>query len=186
MKRAFAILMITVLFAGCSRENEAIEKVIDLRERILSSNGTSFSAVITADYEDALYTFQLDCTCDTEGNLSFTVKEPASICDITGTVSKDRQMLTFDDKVLAFPPLADGQLSPVMAPYIFLSSLKGGYISACSEEGEGYCIYLDDSFQENQLHLQIFTDAECIPVRAEITYCNLRILTIDVSNFMVL
>ena len=183
MKCVFVILMFVFTLCGCSHNIEPIDKAMDLRELVISSNGISFESVITADYEDVIYTFQLDCMENTAGNLSFVVTDPVSISGITGMISDDQPSLTFDDQVLAFPPLADGQLSPVIAPYLFLKSLRSGYLSGCGKEGEGYCIYIYDSFQNNQLHLQVFTDADCIPLRAEITYRNLRILTVDICNF---
>lgn len=183
LRRTFAILMIVILLSGCKHKSEPIDIALDLREALLTSSGTSFEARITADYEDVMYIFGLDCTEDQNGNLSFTVTEPESISGITGSITNDQYALTFDDKVLAFPPLSAGQLTPVIAPYLFLNSLRSGYISACGKDAEGYCIYIDDTFQGNQLHLQVFTDVNSLPNRVEITYRNLRILSIDISNF---
>ena len=172
-----------LLFSGCNRDSSPIDKALRLRESIISSNGTTFGARITADYGQTLYSFELDCTEDSSGNLSFTVVQPETITGITGIISQDRSALTFDDKVLAFPPLTDGQFSPVIAPYLFIKGMRGGYISACGKETDGYCIYIDDNYFENQLKLQVYTNIECIPVRAEIIYRNQRILTIDIVDF---
>ena len=85
--------------------------------------------------------------------------------------------------MLAFPVLADDQLTPVSAPWIFLNSLRSGYLTGCSREEDGICIYIDDSFEENALHLEIYTDENMTPVRAEIIWQDRRVLSIDIRNF---
>lgn len=186
MKHFIAVSLLVFLLSGCGRDTAPIDRAISLRESLLAANGTAFHALITADYGDALYQFELDCNEDQDGNVSFTVAYPESIMGITGVISSQRSALTFDDKVLAFPPLSDGQLSPVIAPYLLIRSLRSGYISACGKEGDGYCIYIDDSYFENQLKVQVYTDKDMIPIRAEMIYRNLRILTLDIYEFSLL
>lgn len=183
MKRLFAVFLLIFLLSGCGHDTAPIDSAINLRESLLTANGTAFHAAITADYGDALYQFELDCNEDQEGNVSFAVTYPESITGITGVISSQRSALTFEDKVLAFPPLSDGQLSPVIAPYLLMRSLRSGYISACGREGDGYCIYIDDTYFENQLKVQVFTDEDMIPIRAEMIYRNQRILTLDIYEF---
>ena len=115
--------------------------------------------------------------------MQFTVTDPDSISGITGQISKEKAALTFDDRVLVFPKLADDQVVPVTAPWIFINSLKSGYLTGCGKEDEGVCIYIDDSYEDNLLYLQIYTDESSIPIRAEIIYKDRRILTVDIKNF---
>ena len=178
--------MTSFLFVSCGHDAAPIDKALLLRESLIASSGVSFHATITADYGDVLYSFALDCTEDSSQNLSFTVTHPETIQGITGVLSNNQSALTFDDKVLAFPPLSDGQLSPVIAPYLFMKALRGGYLSGCGEDGAGYCIYIDDTYNENPLKLQVFTDSEYIPIRTDIMYRNQRILAVDISDFTIL
>ena len=186
MKRLMVLVFSVILFAGCGSREAPIDKAIHIRESLLASNKIAFHALITADYGEVYYTFEMDCTQDAEGKLLFTVTDPETIAGITGTISHSQSALTFDDKVLAFPSFSDGQVSPVAAPYLFLKALAGGYISACGEEHDGYCIYIDDSYMEKQFKIQIFTDAMFLPVRAEMIYQNQRILSLDISNFSIM
>lgn len=181
-----AICTVISLLSGCSSAKKIDDEIMSLRESILSSNGVSFCAIITADYEDVLYTFELECLEDQQGNLSFTVKEPNSISGITGLISNNQYALTFDDKVLAFPPLADDQLTPVIAPYLFMKGVRSGYISACASEDDGYSIVIDDTFQETPMQLIVSMSGNGIPFYAEIIYANLRILSLDIENFTIL
>jgi hypothetical protein len=79
----------------------------------------------------------MDCEADSQGSVSFRVVSPESISGITGSVDRDQGKLTFDDKALAFDLLADGQLSPVSAPWVMIHTLRGGYLSSCAESGDG-------------------------------------------------
>ena len=88
-----------------------MEQAIALRERMLQSQGCSFSAAVTADYGEKVYQFRTDCSADREGNLVFSVIEPDSISGISGRITQKSGQLTFDDVVLAFELLADGEIS---------------------------------------------------------------------------
>lgn len=185
MKFAVAVLMIACMLGGCSTTDHQLDQAMELRKTILTAESCTFGAVITADYGDKLYSFQMDCSADTSGNLSFTVTAPDTISGITGMISQEGAALTFDDKVLAFPMLADNQLSPVSAPWVFLSTLRSGYITGCSREDDTTCIYIDDSFEENPLYLEIYTDKDMNPIRAEIFWNQRRILSADILDFAV-
>lgn len=185
MKVAVAVILIVCLFCGCGAENDHMDLAMELRKKLLEAQSCSFTAVITADYGDALYTFHMACAANSAGSLQFTVTDPETIAGITGSISRDSAALTFDDKVLAFPMLADGELSPVSAPWIFLNTLRSGYLTGCSQEKDGLCIYIDDSFEDNPLHLMIYTDQDAVPVSAEIIWQERRILTLDIRDFTI-
>lgn len=186
MKMAAAILLSLCLLCGCSAKNDQMDRPMDLRSKLLESNGCSFTTVITADYEDRIYTFTLDCTADSEGNLSFTVSDPQTLNGITGKFSEAGGALTFDDKVLAFPLLADGQLAPICTPWILLNTLRSGYISACGQEEENLRVYYDDSFENAVLHLEVLLNENDIPLYGEIFWRERRILSADIRNFVLL
>ena len=155
-----------------------------LRTRLLASD-VCFDADITADYGDEIYTFSMNCKADQQGNLTFTVTQPESIAGITGTVSAGGGKLTFDDQALSFALMADGQLTPVAAPWILLRTLRSGYLTSCGAEGEHLRLAIDDSYQEDALHLDIWLDKEDIPQRAEIVYDGKRILSLIVKSFAI-
>lgn len=185
MKFGVAVFLVICVLSGCSQKNDPLRQATELRNNILSSSSCSFEAIITADYEDVIYSFQMDCHVDENGNLSFTVKDPETIAGITGQISKENAALTFDDKILAFPLLADGQLTPVSAPWIFYSTLRSGYISGCNRNDDGLCLYIDDSFEENPFHLEIYTDSQLRPIHADFFWNQQRVLSADIRNFAI-
>lgn len=182
MKRIVGILMLLVLLTGCAGKNDRLDRAMTLRAKMLSQ-GVSFDAKILADFGDKTYTFVMNCRTDTQGNLTFTVAQPETIAGITGSVSASGGKLTFDDTVLAFPLMAEGEVTPVSAPWILVKTLRGGYLTACTEEGGSLRVAIDDSYEEDALHLDIWLDSGEMPALAEIYWQGRKILTVTVSNF---
>lgn len=182
MKRFAILLCVLLLLTGCSGKNEEMDTALGLRSKLLSK-AVSFDAQITADYADKTYTFSMKCQADTQGNLTFTVIEPELISGITGTVSATGGKLKFDDVALAFDLMADGQFSPVSGPWILMKTLRSGYLTSCNREGDALRISIDDSYNDDALHLDIWLNSEDTPVRGEIMWQGRRLLTISVKNF---
>ena len=82
--------------------------------------------------------------------------------------------------------MADDALSPVSAPWIFLRTLRSGYITAVSEENSLLRMTVNDSYEENALRLDIWLDGEGHPVRGEILQEGMGILTLRIENFQIL
>ena len=181
-----AILLSIFLLAGCSANQDPLDRAIDFRNLLLDKNGCSFSSVITADYGDRIHTFSMDCVTDSEGNLEFTVTDPNTISGINGRFTQSAGVLTFDDNLLAFPMLADGQLAPVCTPWIFMRTLRSGYISGFAQEEENLCVYYDDSFENAMLHLEVVMDHENTPIYTEIFWNQKRILSAQIRDFVIL
>lgn len=180
--RLAAIICVFVLLSGCKGNGDSLDRAITLRNRMLRENGCSFTATVTADYGEQIYVFKMDCEADREGDLSFTVTEPATIAGITGKVTGSGGAITFEDKVLAFQTIADGLVTPVGAPWLFVKTLRSGYLKDASETEQGFEISIDDSYAEESLQLRIRTTGDA-PAFAEIFWQGRRILTIAVENF---
>lgn len=185
MKRWLPILLLIGMLTGCGSQS-SVEKALNLRSLLLNGNGCTFRTEITADYGDKVYTFVMDNTVDKDGNLSFKVISPDSIAGITGKIENEKGTLTFDEEILAFSLLTDDQISPVSAPWLFMKTLRSGYISACENGEFGTRIQMNDSYDEDALQVDIWTDPDNIPIRAEILFRGQRIITLDVENFTIL
>ncbi len=162
-----------------------ISQAVTLRKEVLAANRCTFRGEIIADYEDYVYKFTLDCEVDSNGDLLFSIVEPESIAGIDGRISRDGGALTFDDKVLAFPTLADNELTPVSTPWIFINTLRSGNLTGCSQLGDDVCVYIDDSYEEYPLQLEIYTDSQMRPNGVEIVWQNRRILSMKVQDFTI-
>lgn len=186
MKHFAVVFLMILTLAGCSANNTGMEQALALREALLNGDGCSFRTAITADYEDSVYSFEMECTADKEGNLSFEVIKPDSISGIKGEINHKEGKLTFDDQALLFQAFADDQVTPVSAPWVMLYSLRSGYIQGCGKYQDGLHIQIDDSYEDKTLTVEYYTDANHIPIRAEIIWQGRRIVSMDVENFTIL
>lgn len=182
MKRIWILLLMIAMLCGCSGGSEQLDRAMALRGKIQQKEVT-FEAVVTADYGDKVHTFSMECHADIQGNLKFKVIEPENIAGISGTVSKGSGKLTFDDQVLAFDILADELISPVSGPWVLMETLRSGYLTSCSTEGDLLRVAIDDSYEENALHLEVWLDSNDIPKQCEIYWQGRRLLSMDVKNF---
>lgn len=182
MKRIVGLLLVLLLLVGCSDHSGQMDRVMALRGKV-QQKGVSFDTVVTADYGDKHYTFSMSCEADVIGNLKFTVTEPQTIAGISGIVSKGSGKLTFDDKALAFDMLADNLISPVTGPWVLMETLRGGYLTSCAAEGELLRLAIDDSYEENALHLDVWLNKEDMPQHSEIYWQGRRLLSMEVKNF---
>ncbi len=171
------------LLTGCSSSDSGIEHAQALRTKLRTGNGCSFIAHITADYGEALYNFSLFCEADQNGNIKFSVLEPKSIAGISGTITGQGGKLTFDDKALAFETIADGQITPVTAPWVLMMTLHGGYLNGCTATDEGFLLTIDDSYRDDALRLNVRIGRDYCPQWAEIFWQSRRVLTLRVENF---
>ena len=185
MKKLAALMITLVILSGCTGKRNEMDRAMNLRAALLGSEGCSFTAHICADYGDELHEFSLYCEGMNNGDLGFRVEQPETISGVTGRFKGKEGALTFDDVVLAFPLLADGQVTPVSGPWLFLKTLLGGYLTACNQEEDYLHLTIDDSYEEDALQLEIWLNGEDIPVRAEILYDERRILTMQIENFVI-
>ena len=84
MKKIAAAVVVLVFLTGCSGGSKEMQRGLDLRSELLKASECRFSCEITADYSDKVYTFSMDCQCDSQGDLTFAVTAPETITGITG------------------------------------------------------------------------------------------------------
>lgn len=185
MKRIIPILLILVLLAGCAGARDTMDRAMALRSALLAK-GAEFDAAVTADYGDKTYSFGMHCRMEAQGKVIFSVTAPETIAGITGTVSASGGKLTFDGNALAFTLLADGQVSPVSGPWLLMKTLRSGYLTSCGVEDGCLRIAIDDSYEDDALHLDVWLDESDCPKRGEILWKGRRILTVEIENFVFL
>ena len=183
MRKLLCVFGVLFFFAGCSKEDPYLMRGLALREKLLNTEKCSFSANITADYGDKFYTFTMQCYADKDGNIKFTVVKPDSISGISGALSAIGGKLTFNDTALSFPLLADGEVSPVSAPWLLIHTLRSGYLTSCCAEEGGVRLTIHDSYEEDALQLDIWLDSHDLPVNAEILWQGRRVLSLSVEDF---
>jgi hypothetical protein len=73
----------------------------------------------------------------------------------------------------------------VSAPWIFYTTLRGGYLTAAGMEDNLLRLTIDDSYEEDALTVDIWLDEADNPIRAEILFDGRRILTLNIENFTI-
>lgn len=182
--KILAVILALLLLGGCGGKNAELQRAMALRAKLLGSC-CSFEAEITADYGSSIQTFRVYCEGNDQGNLGFSVTAPESIQGITGRIEAGEGKLSFQDTALAFPLLAEEQLSPVSSPWIFWNTLRGGYLTAAGMEEELLRLTIDESYEDNALTMDVWLDAGDNPVRAELLFDGRRILTLIIENFQI-
>ena len=180
MKRLTGILLCVILLAGCTNDN-GLDRAMDARSKI-QSEACRFRVTVSADYGEMIHTFVMECESDDRGNVAFLVTAPDTISGITGNLTGESGFLTFDNELLAFELLADGQISPVSAPWVLMHTLRGGYLRSVAETETGSRLTIDDSYAENAMQVDVWLE-EGIPTGAEILWQGRRILTLRIENF---
>ena len=186
MKRLISLLLIAGLLAGCATDSGELDKVLLLRSDLQKGNKCSFDVDVTADYGDSVTSFTLTCASDNQQNMRIVVQKPESISGVSCEISGEKGSLTFDEKVLAFEMIADGQLTPISAPWLMMKALRGGYISAISKEKEGVFVRLDDSYSGCVFSVDLWLNENNTPEQAEIVWQGKRIMSMRISNYEIL
>lgn len=184
MKCILSIFLILLFLPACGNHEDCLQQGIQLRQQLLE-NGCSFVADITADYGDKTYTFSVGCTADRSGDIRFIIIAPETIAGISGQLSNEKGFLTFDETVLAFPLLADGEVSPVSAPWLLLNTLRSGYLSSAGKDGTETVLTIYDSYEKESLQLDIWLDETGYPKFADVLWQGRSILSIAVKEFSI-
>ena len=181
--RIVTLFAAILLLSGCAGANGEMQRALGLRETLLAAEGCTFQATVTADYGDQVYTFTMLCSADKNGDMTFSVITPESISGVSGRITQSGGRLTFDDTALAFSPLAEGEISPVTAPWLFLRTLRSGYIRACGKDGDSLQVTVDDSYEADALQLDIWLSSADVPQRAQVLWHGRRVLSLGIENF---
>lgn len=180
------ILLLLLLLSGCAKDNGHMDEVIDLRNRLNNAESVNFCCRITADYGESLCAFEEECLFRSDGQLEWRITAPETISGLTGSIVNEKGQFEFDDEVLVFELLADGQISPVGAPWILLKAIRGGYIHSCGGDAELIKAQIDDSYLNAQFSVDVWFREDETPILGEIIWQGRRIMSIEISEFVIM
>lgn len=182
-KTAFFLLSFVILLTGCSAKNPSTQKALDLRVKLMEAGGCSFTADITADYDQRVYDFSVTCDYQAGQEAKITVTEPEEIAGISAKISADTARLEFDGLELEFGQMANGLVSPMEACWVLTQSWNSGYIHSVGADEELMRITCLDGYGDKELTVDTWLDEAGIPVHGEITYEGVRRLALDITEF---
>ncbi len=184
MYKVIAVLICVFMFGSCSVEKE-LTPLNMLRQSMQQSQGCEFDVQIISQYDDRVYRFGLHCV-ESDGELRFEVLSPESVQGITGTVSESGGKLAFDTTLLAFPLLADGEVSPVISPWLFIRCLKNGLVRHAGGAEDGSQISFSESFRGEEFEAEVLLSEDGTPRSCELFWGGRRILHLQVEAFRIL
>ena len=130
--------MISLLLTACGggQGSEADQLALLARGAYLDMEGCSLEADITADYGRRVYQYTLSARAEGE-NMELTLTAPEEAAGVTARLDGETGALEYDGVWVETGPLDGEGLSPMSALPALLESARGGYIAACSLEGQG-------------------------------------------------
>lgn len=185
MKRIVCCILMLFILSGCDQTDAYLNRALSLRKNLNTCSAFTFDTHITADYGEELYDFTVRCSANPNGDMSFIILSPETIEGISGKIESGKGKIIFDEAVLAFPIIAEGELSPISAPWLMCKSLLSGYLSSCCNENGYTRVTLNDSYEEDALTVDLRLNGQDIPVFGEIIWQGRRILSLSVENFQI-
>jgi len=171
----FALLLI-LSFTACSSEADPQERVLELRERFLTTT-QRFAAELTADYGDRVHHFTLryDSAAST-----LEVLAPELIAGIVIEVSESGTVLHFEGAELNTGPLTEDGLSPLAAlPTIVFQWKEGLITGAHYETFHGVrAVVMTTDISDTVRHMTWFNAETGFPLKAEILENGFAIITV--------
>ncbi len=182
MRRILSLILLLALLTGCKGEESLLTQAIAFRGQLISAGGCSFCAEITADYEQEVQTFTLECDANEEGEITFRVLAPDSIADISGHMEGGEGKVTYDGLQLAFPLLVYDRISPVSAPALVVTCWLKEFILSAGSSQENYRVTYEKKIQEKVLLIDTYFEKD-IPISAELCYNGYRIINMKITEF---
>ena len=184
MFKLIAVLICVGLFGGCSAQKE-MAPLQQLKQSLAQSQGCEFDALIVSQSEGRVYQFTLHCIAR-DGALQFEVVSPESIKGIGGTVAAGGGKLRFEDVLLAFPLLADGDVSPVIAPWLFMDSLQNGLVRYAKQLDGSVSVSLTNNFRGQEYQADVELSRDGSPDSCQLYWDGRCLLRLRVEGFRLL
>ena len=81
--------------------------------------------------------------------------------------------------------LADGELSPISAPWVLVNTLRSGYLTSCGKDGDSFRVTINDSYQDEYVQVDVWLSDDNMPTYAEFLWRGHRILSLNVDAFTI-
>ena len=173
---AFVLALSLLTFTACSREQDPMERVGEIRTRFQTTT-QRFAADLTADYGDRVHRFTLrfDSAART-----LEVLRPEIIKGIVIELSESGTVLHFEGAELNTGPLTEDGLSPLAALPIIVREWREGLITGAHYETfHGIrSVVMTTNISDNVRHMTWFDAETDLPIRSEILADGFAVITI--------
>lgn len=173
------ILTLCLLCACGGKEKDPLQVPMDFRAALLGHGGCAFELEARADTGELVWALTLACELDAAGNGTVTVLAPESIAGISAVSEDGGASLRYAELSLGLGTLPGTELSPAQAPGQLVRAWARAWIASAGPEEEG----LFACFQDGDLSVRSWFDAEGLPIRAELETDGRVRFTGKIKNF---
>lgn len=177
-KLCAAILLLPLLLCSCVGDGIK-DKVTDFSDDLSHADNLSFTASVTAEYDDSSERFTLSVSRSGEV-YELTVTEPESIAGIKATYSSGDMSLGYDGFMLPLGDFGSRSVSPVSAAPYILDSAEGSYLRSVRREGEGCAA---EFIPEDDTLITLYFTRDMTPEYAEIAFDGQVRIKCAISNW---
>ena len=130
------LMMIALLLGGCGEAQRLENSFENAREGWLGAESLSFTAELSAELEDSVFSCTLQCSRRGDETL-VEVLAPEMIAGIKARLRNGETQLEYDGLILAVGDPTQGEISPLAAMPLIMSSLLEGHVTMLWSEQEG-------------------------------------------------
>lgn len=147
---SFVLVMISLFFGGCGETKRLENDFENARERWCGAESLSFRAEVRSELYDSVFDCTLLCTRKGEETV-VEILSPENLAGIKARLKDGETTLEYDGLILAVGDREKGEISPLSAMPIIMSSLTDGYVNLLwneKEEGDPLAaaeIYIDEN-----------------------------------------
>lgn len=188
MRRGLCVpmMLLFLLLSACGKTET--EKV-DLRDPYRTMTGCTMVAEVSCAYDTLLWTSELRCEYEPDGEIIIEVLAPETIAGVRAVLQEDQWQLEYEDMVLAVDTLGERSLSPVTCLPRLMHTLREGWLLEENEEswGEIPCVRLalDETLADGRKIVSTLWlhQAGGMPLRGEIALGEEIILSAEFTQF---
>ena len=181
-KSLVVLLLLPLLLCGCEKRRGVTQEALTFRTQLMQAGKCSFTADMKVDYGSRIYEFSV-ITSYTPDETKLTIQSPEEISGICATVTKNGTKLQFQETELEFGKLANGNISPVSAPWLLVQCWIGEYIASSGADADMERVTYLRGYAENEVTVDTWFSEKSVPVYAEFIYDGFRCLCVDIRDF---
>lgn len=177
-------LMISLLLSGCGGNNAALRKVEEQRAKLAAAEEMHFTAEITANEGDTLFTCTLLCSA-TADTVQMEVLSPESIAGVRTEVKDGETALEYGDVFLGVGAAGLNGVTPVSAVPLLVSALRTGFLQRCWTERDGEReLIAAEEYAADETALTIWYEREeMLPVHCDFSQEGQTVLRCEIRDF---
>ena len=177
-------LMISLLLTGCGNGG-AERKLRTQQEKAAGAAELSFTAEITAELSEEVFSCTLACTADAEG-VTAELLAPESLAGIRARVGNGETRLEYENLALSMGTAGLEHISPVSAAPLLAEALRSGFLRRCWTEKDGErTLIAAEIYVTDDAELSLWFDGETMaPVHGEFYQNGSMVLRCEIRDFI--